>query len=646
MVEGSLCADRAASGLAPVVASELWVCFEPPPVDPPPHTVVLSFMKPSAEARLEQRWGAQLLSGRILVEEVRAHAREEYLRLIARIGATPCVGGRTLRQALRGPGGYSRWWFLGLTEKDYTSDDDTIYVTILRLIAIQAVKERYGVERVEMHGADSRFVAALGHDGTARQTIADIARAIGFGLLSRLALVIEHLGLWWTVRSLSLRPPEHKDVLLQAYWDWTVRSDDKGSLRDRYFTDLPAQLARRGLSVGWLAACEPSYEQWQLGRSRRDVVAAARTHPEVTLLERYLTPADIVGEASNLRYPLQATRFVLDRRFRSLCRMGTFDLYPLVGKQLLRAVWGGTFCRLQLVATATARACQQLQPRMVVTCFELFLRSRAIYAGVRASSPRARAWAAQHAGYSSDKTLGVFDPDIEMRGMPDGCAVPAPDGMFVMGDLSRRMWEANGFARERVIPTGGLRYQAVRIESPVRPARGSRISLLLVGGMCEAPHVDLCDAALAAASGLGVTIRWRDHPFFMFSQRAAFHRFRGSTIVTSGTLDEELRETDLVLFTQTGVAEEALLRGVPTWQWLWPGFNTSPFLDVPVIPSFTSVVELRRELEAFLRDPAPYYPTRETQEVVLEECFGSEPAGASVRIADAIEQMTGAGASA
>lgn len=624
--------------------SELWVCFEPPATDPPPYVLVLSFMSPSAEAAMEERWSAQILSGRILVNEVRSRGRQEYVRVIARVAATPCVGGRTLRQALRGPAGYSRWWLLDITEKDCVSDDDTIYVTILRSMAVQAVKDKYGIERVELRGGDPLFAAALGLEGTARESIADIARAIGFGVLGRLALIVEYVGLWWTLRRLPVPPSEQRDVLLQAYWDWTVRPDGHGGLQDRFFTNLPAQLAARGLRTGWIASCEPLAEQWQLGRKRRDVLAASCAHPEVTLLERYLTPTDIVRAAANLRYPIQATRFVIDRRFRILCRTAAFDLYPLVRKQLLRAVWGRTFCRLHLGATATARACRQLRPRMVLTCFELFLRSRATYAGVRACSPRLPVWAAQHAGYSSDKTLGVLDSEIEVRGIPDGCPVPAPDGIFTFGELSRRIWETAGFPPERVVLTGGLRYQAVRIESPAARVRRNPASILLVGGMHESTHVELCEAALAAASGLPVRLQWRDHPSYLFSQRPAFRRFNRFIAVTTGTLDEDLRTADLVLFTQSGVGEEAVLRGIPTWQWLWAGFNISPFVDLPLIPTFTSVAALRRELESFVRDVEPYQPAAEIQQRVLDECFGPDPGGASARIADAVHQIIAADA--
>jgi len=236
----------------------------------------------------------------------------------------------------------------------------------------------------------------------------------------------------------------------------------------------------------------------------------------------------------------------------------------------------------------------------------------------------------------------VFDPDIEVRGTPDGCAVPAPDGIFVMGDLSRRIWEGNGLGQEAVIPTGGLRYQSVQIRSRTDRPRKDTISLLIAGGMNEAAELDVCDAAVAATAGLSaVRIYWRNHPNYQFSTRPAFGRFRAIIAVTSGTVSEDLDAADVVLFTHTGLAEEALLYGVPTWQWLWPGFNTSPFLDVPVIPSFASVGHLRRELLAFLDAPASYRPSEEVQQRVLSECFGPDPDGASVRMADAIEGILG-----
>jgi surface carbohydrate biosynthesis protein (TIGR04326 family) len=625
------------------VFSEVWVCFEPPASNPPPSILVLSFMAPSVEAAMESRFGAQIVNGRAIIQDVRVRARAEYVGLIARIGSVPVVAGRTLREALQGPDGYSRWWFLGLTEKDCVWDGDTVYTTILRLMAVQAVKDQYGVERVRVHGAARAFAVAMGaRRGSAGGAIRDLSRAVVLGLAGRLALIVEYLRFWWLLRRLP-SPVEHRDILLQSYWDWSVRPAGDGSLRDRYFANLPAQLASHGLSVGWLASCEPHAEEWQNGRRSRDVVGGSQSYRDLTLLERYLAPADIVRTALSVGHALLATRFVIDPRFRQICRAGGFELYPLIRKLLLRAVWGATVCRLQLVATATARACRQLRPKMVLTSFELFMRSRAIYAGLRTCEPPVPAWAAQHAGYSCDKTLGVYDPNLEVGGAPDGCKLPAPDGIFVMGDLSRRIWESNGLGHGRVVQTGGLRYESVRMRSRADRPRRSGASLLIAGGMNEAAELDVCDAAVAATSGFNdVRIYWRDHPNYRFSTRRVFRQFQDTISVTSGTVEEDLEAADLVLFTHTGLAEEALIRGIPTWQWLWPGFNTSPFLDLPVIPRFTSVRGLRRELRSFLDDPASYMPTSETQEHVLGQCFGPDPAGASARIAGAIDQMLAA----
>jgi surface carbohydrate biosynthesis protein (TIGR04326 family) len=512
---------------------------------------------------------------------------------------------------------------------------------MLRLMAIEQARERYRCDTVRLYGAPRVVAVALGHaTRLPGATVVAVLRAVIRGAIARAALARDLLALRRTVGRVQSEDAPQRDVLLQGYWDWSVRPNGNGSVRDRYFTDLPSELARRGLTVGWLASCETQLEPWQQGRHRREVIAAAAAHPEVTLLERYWTPADIVRTVCRLRYPLRLTRFVVGRRFTEICRAGSMDLAPVVREQLLRQVWGSTFCRLELIAAAAARACRDLRPRVVLTFMELFLRARAIYAGVSASPAPAAVWAAQHAGYSSDKTLGVVDPDIEMRGRPDGCAMPAPDGIFVMGDLSRRLWEATGLGPARVVPTGGLRYQSVQIRPPARRAAAQGATVLLACGMNESAERELCDAAVSAADGVrGVRLLWRDHPVYQFSRRPAFRPFRDRIVVTSRPLAEDLEEADLVLFTHAGIAEEALLLGIPVWQWLWAGFNTSPFLDVPVIPAFSSARALRGELERFVHDPAPYRPTAETQRRILHECFGTEPAAASARIADAVQRI-------
>ena len=630
------------SGRLEASFAELIVCFDLPADDVASNALILSFVPPHLEAAAQLRFGARLINGRALVQETRPRARAAYIRLIAQIGATPCFGGKTLREILVGPGGYSRWWLLDITERDCLWDGDPLYATMLQAVAVQSIRARHGIDRVRVHGDARALEAAVGRGSAAYLRKGSLSRIVIAGLAGRLKLLAESVSTWWALRCAPRVSADHRDVLLQGSWDWTVRPDGAGGLKDRYFTDLPEQLARRGVRVGWLTTCEPFMEPWQRGRRKQDVFAAASAHPEVTLLERYLTAGDVARAIFNLRYPVRVVRAVSNRAFQQLCVVDGINMYPLVWRQLVRAVCVPTFCRLQLVATATARACQRIRPGVFLGGLELFLRSRALYAGVRASGGATRIWAAQHAGYSTDKTMGVFDPDVEIGGAPDGFPVPQPDGIFLLGELSRRIWAENGFTGSRALLTGGLRYQHIRIESRATEALQRPVTLLLAGGMCEAAHVDLCDAAIAAAAGLPIRLVWRDHPSYLFTRRPAFRQFRGAIEVTSGTLDNDLQNAALVMFSQTGIAEEALLRGIPVWQWLWPGFNTSPFLDVPLIPAFTSVRDLRRELEGFLKEPARYSPTRATQERVLSECFGPHPARASAMIGDAVRAMVGA----
>ncbi|MDA2909547.1 hypothetical protein MYX04_01300 [Nitrospiraceae bacterium AH_259_D15_M11_P09] len=219
--------------------------------------------------------------------------------------------------------------------------------------------------------------------------------------------------------------------------------------------------------------------------------------------------------------------------------------------------------------------------------------------------------------------------------------MPAPDGIFVMGELGRRIWQGNGYPKEQVLVTGGLRYQHVRISGRVKPTRGKfEISILLIAGMNEALDIDMCTAVSIAVQKVpSIHIRLRDHPHYCLSERRGFRRFRRLIEVTTGTAQEDLNGADLVIFTHSAFAEEALLLGIPTWQWLWAGFNTSVFLDLPVIPTFSSVADLRRALQSFVQDPHRYRAKREVQDLVLRQCFGADPARASVCIADKIVEF-------
>lgn len=630
---------------SPDACEELWVCFEMPPAFPSARVRMLSFLPADREAEAERLWGDRFVGGRDLAQVVRPDARREYVDLIARIGATP-IGGRTLRQAMKGPGGYSRWWFLKTTEKDCVWDEDVTYTTIIRLLCVKLTVDRYRPQRIRLFGGPHQFALALmaSHEVIPERPVRRapwVAPILLVGLLRRFWLLFYYCRLWWHLRRCAPVEQGEFDVLLEGYWDWSVGVGADGRLRDKYFSDLPEKLAAHGLRIGWMTWYEPGAANWQKGRPLGAVVRAAAQRRDTVVLERQLSLRDIVGIVFRFRYLGEFLRFDRQPSFRSLFQVAGFDLRPVMRGPMLRLLAGSNLCRWELLAAAATKACSAARPKLILTFLELITHSRAVRAGARTGSPSTKLWNAQHAGYASDKTFGMVDPRIELSGQPDGCPIPAPDGIFVMGELSESFWRRNGFRKEQVILTGGLRYQHVQVES--RPwVHAAAPTVLLVVGMNAELDLDMCAAVSAATRDLpSVRLRLRDHPHYSLSARAAFARFRDRIEVTTGSLDEDLHSADLVVFTHSGMAEEALLRGIPTWQWLWAGFNTSVFLDLPCIPAFTSVAALTHALQSFMEQPERYRPTQELQETILRQCFSPQPASASQRIMDNVAELIG-----
>jgi len=628
--------------------SEIWACFTAPAEERLPQVLVLSFVSPAEEEQLAMRWGTQFVSGRMLARDVRKDARGHYLDLIARIGATP-VGGRTLRQALKRKIGCSRWWFLKTSEKDCVWEGDFTYTTLIRLLCIKHVADLYALRRVRLVGAPPEIARALA--GTfdvgqipGRTPWSSFVRTVGKGLLRRLGALLFFVRLWWELKRRPVQVADGFDVLLEAHWDWSVRPATNGSVQDRYFDDLPERLRSKGIRVGWLLWYETPWAMWPRRAWLRDYAALSERYPDLICLERYLTIRDVVLRAFDLQGLYEFLRFDREDSFRSLFRIDGLDLYPVVRARLLDDFSNPSLYRLELLETVTSRACQRLDPKLLLTFLELFLHVKAIYSGARLGSPAIKLWTAQHASYSSDKTFGRVQLHAELYGQPDDCAVPIPDGIFAMGELARRLWLENGFDAEQVLVTGGLRYQHVRIQGNGRRKGGKpQTTVLLIASMNEALDLDMCAAASAATRDLSsVRLLLRDHPSYSLSQRCGFQQFQHRIEVTRGTAEEDLDRADLVVFTHSGMAEEALLMGIPTWQWLGAGFNTSVFVDLEVIPTFTSVPELRRALRAFLMEPARHQPKREVQDLVLRQCFGPDPAGASERICAKIMDLIGA----
>jgi hypothetical protein len=104
---------------------------------------------------------------------------------------------------------------------------------------------------------------------------------------------------------------------------------------------------------------------------------------------------------------------------------------------------------------------------------------------------------------------------------------------------------------------------------------------------------------------------------------------RWCVALSTGSLDEDLAWADLVLFTYSTVAEEAVLKGLPAWQWKPVSFDASALSEAADIPRFASVAALRAALAGF----TPGQGLPKDRDRLVEDLFFHPDGGAAGRVA-------------
>jgi len=203
-----------------------------------------------------------------------------------------------------------------------------------------------------------------------------------------------------------------------------------------------------------------------------------------------------------------------------------------------------------------------------------------------------------------------------------------------------------------VLLTGSPRYDDTFFlssgdEAPVGEGHHGRsrghgpIQLLLTLSLHLDTEIEMIDAVCAAVEGLsGIKLSYRNHPFSRIEQHPGFNKYKDCVELARGSLEEDLAQADLILFTYSTVAEEALLMGKPVWQWLPMGFNGSALAEVVAIPQFGSVAHLRKMLRDFRLDPDCFIPEAETRRLALERLFYPGDGQAAKRIANVIKKSS------
>ncbi len=622
------------------------VCWSVPRQLQGDNEIILSFLPPSLEDWLSRTHAGIVICAREASRHVRAQARRLYIDLVAHIGAVPYSPGQSFRKALAPPGQTSRWWYHPVAFKGCESDPT--FDRIIAVLTIRLVAEQYGVKKLVLVGAPQEMVMVLKNAFEIEEKKTCKSFSLMWlclhGLASRIKYVLLAFREWLALQRHLRIPQGAFDVCFSGFWDWSVWWDEQAqSLTDRYFKGLPSELRRQSAStVGWFAWFDPRVAHEKKPRSLAEMLRPLRSLKNVVILQLLLKPWDIVKAVVDLRPLAVFLRIHRRRIFRESFRAQGFDFYPLFSGRLFSGFLDSTLPHFELVSLATARACDQYRSKTFISFLEHFLHARAQYEGVRRSGNHTVSYAIQHASYCYEKTFLSLHSTLEWEGEPDGCSVPHPDYVCAMGTLGQELFLESGYPKERVLLTGSSRYDDLKVLSTdaspsIQGTRAGRVRLLMVASLHIDLELNMLGAVFSAARDVeDIQLLFRNHPFSQVERHPGFIPFKDSVELTSGSLEEDLDQADLIIFTYSTIAEEAFLRNKPVWQWLPLGFNGSALVEVATIPQFWSVAGLRSALRDFRDHPQRFLPGLDARRLALERLFYRGDGKASMRIASAV----------
>ncbi|MBI2470434.1 MAG: hypothetical protein HYV59_04230 [Planctomycetes bacterium] len=620
----------------------LFVCWNFPTTLPNNNVVVLSFLNPYAEEDLKNKFDGELISARKIAPEVKEKARNIYLKLIANIGATPIKerGNKTLRQALVNKRGFSLWWIHKVSEKDCETEPTFEHIVEIFIIIYIAnlftskhfvflggskevkdvLKDFYNIDEIKCRRRHSKI-----------QTIVKC-------VISRVKYCYVFLLQWFVLkRAIKNFSGGTFDIVFSGFWDWSVKTDRvSGALCDRYFKLLPEKLLSKGLRIGWFLWFDPCSEPGSKGRKLWDVLEPINKRDNLVILQKFLTVSDLLKAIFNFKPYLIFLQYCKTKEFKDAFIVDGINFLALLQHELGCGFLNAIIPMHELVCISTERAFNRYRPEKSVSFLELFIYSRAFYAGGKLGFPSTIHYAIQHASYSREKTFVLLDPQLEYKGCPDDIPIPRPDYIFTMGELGKEIFMESGFPGKRLYSTGSPRYEHIKgnhISSNEKP--GNVTNVLIVTSLDINLEIEMVEAVYFASLDLPqIRLLLRRHPFAKIDKHPDFHKYTDRIHLTDRTLEEDLMNADLIIFSYSTIAEEALIQGIPVWQWQPITYNGSVFRDLRCIPSFYSVSDLRESLREFVSNKDAFIPGIETRSFILKKCFYDGSGSASERIAD------------
>jgi surface carbohydrate biosynthesis protein (TIGR04326 family) len=629
--------------------TDLLVCWNQ--IDTSDETItskdILSFLSLTDEEELIKKWHGNFFLSRVVSQEIRDQARKLYVEAVTRIGVTAFgKQNKSFRAHLADNESTSHWWYHNVSFRDCESDAAFNQLIVILTVIKLMNDNRYS--NLVLHGASVEVAGVLKELYPTRTfnclkktvELRDFIRAC----LGRCRYFFRESIKIRALQSLVTLPNSEVDVAISGFWDWSVKPllDGNAKLADRYFKLLPQKLIERGVKLGWFVWLDPDIEPG-LKRSLVDMITPAVRDQRVVFFQSFLSIRDVIKSIFDARPLIVYLQYVASGHLKRVLKIDGMNLYNIFQPLLLKGFLDSSIGHHRLVAIASRRALEYFHPKVMLHFLEFFPHSRAIYGASNAAGVSTVHYAMQHASYCREKTFILYDKDLELAGKPDGYGVPIPDYIFAMGTLGRDLFCESGISHDRILLTGSARYDHIIKDTVFKKCAkdNQATNILLACSLNIDNELDMIEAAYIAAQNIpGLRLTLRSHPFARVENRDKFSPYSEWIRVSNASLEDDLAETDLIIFTSTTVAEEAVMRGIPVWQWRSYSYNSSVFRDIEGVPWFCTATDLREAVIRFMTSPESFAIDANTIKDVEEKCFYLADGKASERIADEIEKIS------
>ncbi|MBI5888776.1 MAG: hypothetical protein HZB82_08725 [Deltaproteobacteria bacterium] len=378
--------------------------------------------------------------------------------------------------------------------------------------------------------------------------------------------------------------------------------------KDPYFGRLPETAVERGFNTLIVAGILNNFTETVRGLKRVDALIV----PE----EYFLSLSDIVRAL--FRLSLRRTRLKRPVMFSGV------DVSAIYEAEIEKGYLDASYTKNILRYFIAARLACSIRFGLYTQTYENYAWEKMMILGIRKNRPQARILGFQHAFVSEDSFkyfTGAKERDI----------APLPDGIITMGRATKNILQSYGNYPAGILTEGcALRQEYLAGVKIFNRRRFGRVvvPLTMIAKESALTLDFLCSSGLAS-SGIKVIVRCHPAAPFETFQRLLAEELPDSFVFDSArSVEEELRQSDMVLYTWTTVAAEALRMGLPViYLDVLSPLRVDPLFECDALKKSVSV-------------PEGLIPAMDGFYNMTDEAFSAEQAGAQSYLKDYFYPVT------